>query len=62
MRCYRCCDEPISGWDEKTSCFADVEPDDFAESQPGAEGQGDDQVVAGVLGGGAEDEFLLVMG
>ncbi len=22
MRCYRCCDEPISGWDEKTSCSA----------------------------------------
>ena len=41
---------------------ADVETDEFAEAQAGAEGERDDDVVALVLGGGAEDQLLLVLG
>jgi hypothetical protein len=41
---------------------AHVEADDLRQPQPRAESQGDDQVIAEVRLGGAEDEGLLVGG
>lgn len=41
--------------------IARVKADEFAEAQPGAKRHRDDQVVALVLGRGAEDQALLVL-